>query len=73
MNKQAILKIINPLLLVSVVVQATTGLIFFFDLQVPHLKTLMEIHGYNGLLMVLLAVTHVSLNWSWIRASYFRK
>jgi hypothetical protein len=73
MNKQAILRVLNPLLFISLSVQAVTGLVMFFDLKVPHLKMFYELHQYNGLLFAVLAVTHLALNWGWVKASYFKK
>ena len=73
MNKQAILRVINPMLFISLTVQAVTGLIMFFDLKVPHLKMIYKMHEHNGLLFAVLAVTHITLNWGWVRANYFKR
>jgi hypothetical protein len=73
MTKQFVLRILNPFLFLSLAVQAVTGLIMFFDLKVPNLKMIFEVHGYNGLLFAALAVTHLILNWGWVKASYFKK
>ena len=73
MNKAALLRIINPVLFLSFVVQGATGLILFFDLKVPGEELVSNIHGYNGLFMIVLAGTHLFLNWSWVQANFFKK
>lgn len=73
MNRLVFLRVVNMALLVCFALQATTSLIIFFDLQVPNMKILLKTHVYNGLAMLALAITHIILNWGWIRSNYFRK
>lgn len=73
MTKLTLLKIVNPLLLVSVALQAITGLIFFFEVRLPRLSTLLEIHEYNGLAMLALAAAHITLNFGWIKANLLKR
>ena len=36
-------------------------------------QTVFEAHEHNGVLLVALAVTHLTLNWGWVKANYFKK
>ncbi|MEI8175668.1 MAG: DUF4405 domain-containing protein [Candidatus Omnitrophota bacterium] len=73
MNKNVGMKIVNPLLMISVLAQMVTGIILgrgFFSAQV---NTWYKIHEYNGYIFTFLAIAHVVLNWSWIKANFFKK
>lgn len=72
MNKVKILRWVNPVLFVLLLIQMTTVLIMFFQIGVPNLQFVFQLHEYNGLLLVLTAFTHLILNWSWVRAMFFR-
>jgi len=69
MPKNHALKILNPVLLLFLLLQAITG--FIHD-QIPD-KVFGVLHGGGGVLFVLLAIAHIGLNWSWIRGQYFPK
>ncbi|OGW75361.1 MAG: hypothetical protein A2Z72_06990 [Omnitrophica bacterium RBG_13_46_9] len=63
MNKNNMLKIINPLLFASFVIQAVSGVMLLlgkggFD----------ELHEYNGVLLIVLAAIHLALNWGWVKS-----
>lgn len=73
MNKLKALKIVNPILFLSFLVQLVTSLIIVLRIRAPHLKAYFEIHQYNGLLFIALILVHVYLNFGWIRAAYFKK
>lgn len=70
MDRNAWLKLINTVLLVSLLTQAVTGALLFlnFDSRLAGL-----LHTYNGLLLVALALTHLTLNWSWVRANFLKR
>ena len=69
MRKQVWLKIVNPLLLLALAVQAITGLgMMLFDWDAVH-----ELHEANGLAVVVLAAVHIMLNWQWFRAAFRRR
>ena len=69
MNRMTLLKIVNPLLAVLALNQATTGLLF--DL-LP--RPVFEIiHQGGGIAFVIAAGLHVLLNWNWIKSNYLRK
>jgi len=73
MNINKIHKIINPILFGSFLLQAITSLYFLFELRVPYMGVIARIHAINGMLMILLAMTHVVLNWNWIKINFFKK
>ena len=65
MNKRNLLKIVNVLLAVLILNQATTALIH--DL-LP--KDAFEfLHEGGGVTMFVLALVHVYLNWAWVKAN----
>ncbi len=73
MNKVILLRIVNTILFLSGVTQIATGLAIFFRLFVSNASVfglIGEIHEYNGLLFSALIVTHICLNWSWIKAQF---
>lgn len=65
MNKNYWLKIVNPLLAVSVILQAIAGF------MIEYLPTAFvgEVHEINAPILVLLLIAHVVLNWGWIRTN----
>jgi hypothetical protein len=73
MSKVILLRIINPLLLLVFFVQACTGIIFSLKIHMDNMLLIAQIHDYNGWLMIVLIVSHVILNWGWIRANIFKK
>ena len=73
MNKQKWLRIVNPVLFLSLAVQAGTGGIIAFRLRTPFTQTVFEAHEHNGALLIALAVTHLTLNWGWVKANYLKK
>jgi len=73
MNKLRLLKLTNTVLFISFSVQVVTSCIIFFRIKVPHPQSVFEIHEYNDLLMIAVALLHVTLNWGWIRANLFTR
>ncbi|MDD2752657.1 MAG: DUF4405 domain-containing protein [Candidatus Omnitrophica bacterium] len=73
MNKARWLVWLNPFLLLSLLIQAFSGLILFFNLLPAQDELIAEVHEYNGFVFVLLALTHLTLNWSWVKANFFKK
>ena len=76
MNKARLLKIVNLLLFISMAAQALTGLVLFFDLFVSRAKLfeiISEVHRYNGLVVALLIITHLAMNWNWIKSQFFKR
>jgi heme/copper-type cytochrome/quinol oxidase subunit 4 len=72
MNKMALMRPVNLALIISFVLQAITSLIIFFHIKVPRRWGIFDIHVYNGLLILLLALVHIWLNWGWIKANYLK-
>lgn len=73
MDKTGALKIVNPILACSFLVQVITSIIIFFDIKIPNRESVFEIHEYNGLLLIALAIIHITLNWGWIKANIFKR
>ena len=68
MKRQSILRILNPILAVLVVNQVLTGI---FHEALPH-ETFEVMHENGGLVVAAAAILHVSLNWNWVKANFFR-
>ena len=69
MTKVSVLKVVNPSLGLLLINQAVSGILHS---RLP--SEVFEImHGAGGLVLVAVAVLHVILNWSWIKANFFRK
>ena len=73
MNKMMALRVVNPILFFSFVLQVITSVIIFLRIKIPNVRMVFEIHEYNGIFMVIVAVTHIALNWGWIKATFFKK
>ncbi|MEN6337105.1 MAG: hypothetical protein ABFE01_22840 [Phycisphaerales bacterium] len=65
MHKNAMLKILNPILAVLTVTQAFSALLAD---RLSH-EAFEWIHQGGGTLLLIGIVLHVALNWSWVRAS----
>jgi len=63
------LKVTVPVMLVSALFQAGTGITMIYHDN----ETLMNIHKFNGPALLVLILVHLALNWSWIRMSYLPK
>ena len=75
MNKAGALKLVNPLLFLSLVIQALTGIMIalnFFISNPKLLESIVELHKNNGFIFVMLVATHIYLNWSWIKGQFFK-
>jgi len=69
MMKTKVLKFINPLIGILMINQILTAL---FRESLPFNQFGM-IHGYGGYLLSILVMVHLGLNWSWLKANYFRR
>ena len=58
------LKVVNPLLALSFLTQAGSGI---FKHSLSH-DAFEALHEGGGWVLIALAAAHVALNWSWIRA-----
>ncbi len=72
MNRNAMLKILNPLLGLLIVNQILTGLLAdeLFKVSPNAFEIL---HEGGGVALSVGVVLHVILNWAWIKATYFKK
>ena len=65
MNKAAALKIVNPIIAVLFISQASTGI---FHKAVSH-ELFELLHEKGGYLLAAGIVLHIALNWGWIKNS----
>ncbi|MBN2804693.1 MAG: DUF4405 domain-containing protein [Deltaproteobacteria bacterium] len=65
MNKQKMLKIVNPILALDFLMLALSGI---FHEMVPY-EIFEKAHPLLGFTLVILVTTHIILNWSWIASS----
>ena len=72
MNKMGLLKVVNPALFVSAVLQIFTSLCLFFRLLENYDRVLVKVHVYNGLVFITLVAIHIYLNWGWFKAQLFK-
>lgn len=73
MNKAKLLKIVNPIIFLLFIIQVITSLILFFGFKIPDIKDVVEIHEYNGLILIVMIIIHVFLNWDWIKVTFLKK
>jgi heme A synthase len=71
LKKSALLKIVNPLLILLFITQALTGILHDVIMEVSY-ETFEIIHGIGGYVFVFLVVCHFILNWSWIKNTFFK-
>ena len=71
MKKSELLRYVNPPLAFSFLIQTGTALIIFSEIKLKSKALLFGVHEYNGLCLITLAATHIFLNWSWIRVTFF--
>ena len=71
MNKQKVLKILNPVLGLLIAVQIL-GMTFADKLPIDPMA-MYNFHKWNGWALGLILAAHVALNWSWVMANYFNR
>jgi hypothetical protein len=69
MKKNTVLKILNPILGILLINQVLMGLLH--DI-LPH-KVFEVLHEGGGIVFAIVVILHIILNWSWIKANFFRK
>lgn len=68
MTRNTMLKVVNPILGLLLVNQATTAV-----LRGVLPENVFEVmHGVGGPLLTLTAITHLILNWNWVTATFFK-
>jgi hypothetical protein len=73
MTKIKLLKITNPLLVVIVVAQFVTAMLFTFFSNSISFEQVNAVHRICGYSFFVLAAVHVALNWSWIKSTFLKK
>ena len=68
MKKTTALKIVNPILIILFLLQASSGILHDFVYSFFEI-----VHKPVGFALVVIAVIHVLLNWSWVKAAFFKK
>jgi hypothetical protein len=72
MNRNTLLKILNPLLGLLVLNQILTGLLADEIMQrSPDAFEVLHVGG--GVTLSIVVAWHLILNWSWVKATYFKK
>lgn len=72
MSKLKLLKIINPILACTIVLQIFTGLFHDFIIEISY-DLFKIVHSINAYLLSGLVAIHLFLNWNWIKSSYFSR
>ncbi len=70
MNKIKLLKLVNPVLGISFLLQAISAVTMVLG-KAP--RWLYKLHIINGLIFIIIAIVHVTLNWGWIKANILKK
>lgn len=68
MQRNTILKVLNPLLGLFVLGQVATGLLH----GIMPRDVFETVHSWGGIAVATAATIHLSLNWNWIKANYSR-
>ncbi len=69
MMKVTILKVLNPVLAILLLNQVLSAMLRDF---LPH-EAFEVLHEGGGLLLTLGVLTHLALNWNWVKANYFKR
>ena len=68
MKKSTLLKIVNPILVLIFLIQASTGI--FHDL-IPF-PVFHFLHPVAGYVLALLVAIHFTLNWNWVKTLFVK-
>jgi hypothetical protein len=66
MSNSAALRVLNPLLLVVLLAQGTTGV----GLGLFNWEAVEDFHAISGVTLLVLGLVHLGLNWRWVRTAY---
>lgn len=72
MNKKTVLKIVNIFLFLVFLVQSFTGIFHEFVQDISY-ELFEYLHKTCGFLLTFLVLIHISLNWQWIKITFFKK
>lgn len=68
MTRNSVLKVLNPVLAILMINQILTGLLA----EVLPPKAFEILHEGGGMALAIVALAHLILNWSWVKANFFR-
>jgi len=71
MDKTKLLKMVNPVLFISAVIQIITSILIFSGLL--RSKEVAELHEYNGIVFIVLVLIHIYLNWGWVKSQILKR
>lgn len=66
--KKTILMVLNPVIFLLLLYQAFTGYFRESFHELFH-----STHAVTGGLLLILGLVHLTLNWPWVRSSFFRR
>ena len=76
-KRKVALKILNPFLLLSLLVQITSIIIFAFIAPVVDIGETEYyahiVHNFNGFILIIIIILHIGFNYNWIKNNYFSK
>ncbi len=70
MDKKRVLKIVNLILALSFILTAVPGLIKVIFPDIIPYSVFYTFHTIFGIVMLVFAILHIILNWSWIRVNF---
>jgi hypothetical protein len=70
MNRLAVLRVLNFLLVISFLIQALT-ITAIFSRTGP--RGIIKVHIWNGAFFITMIIFHLILNWSWVKANWLKK
>lgn len=73
MNKAKLLKWVNLVLFICAAIQVTTGLMMALRLFTKQMEFIGELHEYNGFIFSAIVLTHLTLNWNWVKVTFFKR
>ncbi len=74
--KQSALKIINPILMISLLIQLIAVGLMVSELAEGNKELGMLIfmaHKFNGMALVVIGLIHLIYNWNWVKAQFKSK
>ncbi len=73
-KKPTLLRIINLMLFLAALWQAVTGLGYrLFRMAFMEYDLFQKLHFAGGVFLLIMAIIHITLNWHWLVANYFRR
>jgi hypothetical protein len=73
MKKQSILKVVNPLLALAFLWVVGTAALHSLSHDLIPYAIYARVHPIGGYVFAALALTHIVLNWNWIKANFLKK